>query len=198
VKPIHLAHSQYGEDKDIAEYFGDEVGRFLDIGANDGHTFSTTGHLAERGWSGVCVEPSPGAFKRLATYHEGRPVELVLAALTAAGGLVKFYDCADQLLSSTTLTNVRKFKPRKFVECYIVGITWAMLLDQLPGPYDFLNIDVEGINAAVALAAPLDEIGARVVCLEDDLFDERETVIERFESFGYKPRMVGRNILFTQ
>lgn len=34
-------------------------GRFLDIGAHDGVTFSSTRALLLNGWSGVYVEPDP-------------------------------------------------------------------------------------------------------------------------------------------
>jgi FkbM family methyltransferase len=44
-----------------------EGGQFLDIGAHDGVTHSNTWFFEKhRGWDGVCVEPNPAVFKRLA------------------------------------------------------------------------------------------------------------------------------------
>jgi FkbM family methyltransferase len=46
-----------------------KVGRFLDIGAFDGETFSNTCALVDLGWSGVMVEPGPAAFAKLLERH---------------------------------------------------------------------------------------------------------------------------------
>lgn len=58
-------YSQNNEEKLILDYFKDHIGTFIDIGANDGVTLSNTRALAERGWKGVLVEPSPKAYARL-------------------------------------------------------------------------------------------------------------------------------------
>lgn len=64
-------HSQNNEEQIILDYFKDFTGKFIDIGANDGVTFSNTRALAERGWKGVLVEPSPKAFEKLKTLYDG-------------------------------------------------------------------------------------------------------------------------------
>lgn len=61
-----VRYSQNGEQEAILKIFGESEGRFLDIGAYDGKTFSNTLALIERGWSGVLIEPSPNAFMALA------------------------------------------------------------------------------------------------------------------------------------
>ena len=192
------AHSQYGEDKDILGFFGDHVGRFLDVGAHDGQTFSNTGQLAERGWSGVCVEPSPSIFRHLIENHKGRPIELVNAAIAVESKLVRFWDNNGDAMSTLSQDHKAKWVGYPFHDMWLKPITWDDLLSVLPGPYDFLNIDVEGINAEVALFAPLDAIGARMICLEDDLGNRREEVLSKFRAHGYKARQVGLNILFAR
>ena len=57
-------YSQHGEQAIILDYFekqGIQQGRFLDIGANDGITFSNSYALVIRDWKGVAVEASPSA-----------------------------------------------------------------------------------------------------------------------------------------
>jgi len=195
------AKSQYGEDGFILSFFGAQKGRFLDVGAYDGHTFSNTGQLAERGWSGVCVEPSPSVFPYLMEYHQDHDVRCVNAAVTPGGAWTSLWDAKGDALSSVDGRHVEKFSASgyPFQRCWICGVTWAQLLEGFPGPYDFLNIDVEGTNAELTLACPLDMIGARLVCLEDDLTGERENVIARFRSFGYaEPKKIGGNLLFAK
>ncbi len=193
------AHSQYGEEDAILRYFdGNKTGRYLDIGANDGYTFSTTGQLAERGWFGVCVEPSPRAFPNLMEYHARHATTLVQAALSVRSGLVPFYDCTDSLMSSTTEEQARKFEHLKFTKIWVPSLTWADLLCKFSAPYDFVNIDVEGINAEIAMAMPLGEIGARMICLEDDLGDQRRAVISYLNNNGYAAEKIGGNLLFSK
>lgn len=59
--------SQDGQDKYVAEIFNyNENGVFVDIGANDGITFSNTYFLEKKlNWKGVCVEPMAQAFEKL-------------------------------------------------------------------------------------------------------------------------------------
>ena len=64
-------YSQNKEEQVILDYFGFLQGTFLDIGANDGVTFSNTKMLAERGWKGVLVEPSPKAYAKLKEIYRG-------------------------------------------------------------------------------------------------------------------------------
>lgn len=63
-------HSQNLEEKIILEYFGDFVGTFCDIGANDGITFSNTYALSKLGWCGNLIECSPRAFAKLKQLYQ--------------------------------------------------------------------------------------------------------------------------------
>jgi hypothetical protein len=50
-----VSYSQNKEEEVILNYFNGHVGTFVDLGANDGITFSNTRALAERGWKGVLI-----------------------------------------------------------------------------------------------------------------------------------------------
>ena len=63
-------YSQYREDLIVFDYFNGKVGNLLDLGANDGITFSNSRLLIENGWGGVLVEASPLTFKKLETLYE--------------------------------------------------------------------------------------------------------------------------------
>lgn len=58
-------YSQNREQAVILRNLAGINGTLLDIGANDGITFSNTRALVELGWSGVLVEPSRTAFLKL-------------------------------------------------------------------------------------------------------------------------------------
>ena len=62
-------HSQIGQDRFLLEHFfrGRRGGVFVDIGAYDGEMFSNTLFFERSmGWTGLCVEPLPSAFAKLA------------------------------------------------------------------------------------------------------------------------------------
>ena len=62
-------HSQVGQDflLDTIVFQGLRGGVFVDIGAHDGETFSNSLTFErDRGWTGVCAEPNPAVFRKLA------------------------------------------------------------------------------------------------------------------------------------
>jgi hypothetical protein len=67
-----IDYSQHGEQEVILKYFAGTQGTFLDIGANDGVTFSNTYALQLMGWRGVLVDASPVAAARLRHRHPPR------------------------------------------------------------------------------------------------------------------------------
>jgi len=66
-----MMYSQNKEEEVILKYFNGQTGSFLDCGSNDGVTFSNTRALAERGWKGVLIEPSPKAYAKLKELYNG-------------------------------------------------------------------------------------------------------------------------------
>jgi len=65
-------YGQCGQDKLIIEtlFPGKTNGVFVDIGANDGVTFSNTYLLEKLGWSGLVIEPIPSIYEQLSTIRE--------------------------------------------------------------------------------------------------------------------------------
>jgi hypothetical protein len=59
-----MKYSQNNEQEIILNFFNGRIGRYLDIGAFDGVAASNTLALAELGWQGTVIEPSPWVFKR--------------------------------------------------------------------------------------------------------------------------------------
>lgn len=81
-------YSQYGQDITVFELLGrPSCGVFLDIGANDGFTFSNSWLFEEHGWSGVCVEPHPIMFQ---TLEQKRNCHLVNACISDTDNTVNF------------------------------------------------------------------------------------------------------------
>lgn len=162
--------TQYGEDLYILEHFAARAGRFLDVGAGDGLTWSNTKPLLDAGWSGVMVEPALSQLRWLIENHGENPrVEIIPGFLHPSMGWWHFFDSRDY--STANAIHRRKIEQHSegvvaFRERRAPSLTWRGLLNDYPGPYQFLNIDVEGPNLAVLCAAPLEQF--EMVCVEID------------------------------
>lgn len=174
VKPVK--YSQNDEEEKIIEFFnGKSVGRFLDIGAHDGVNLSNTRKLAECGWGGVFVEPSPAPFLALMNNYKGREdVDLVnVAIVPGQRKLLKFFDSHGDFVSTVDESHRNLWansSPGRngivFQPIFVSGIPVAELLVRFPGPYKFLNLDVEGINFEIFNELPLIDLQVELVCVE--------------------------------
>lgn len=195
--------SQYGDGKAVVEYFAGCVGRFLDVGCFDGLTFSNTKMLAELGWTGVCVEPSPPAFCALMrNYWDSPYVRLVNAAVipnSQTPGLRRFLcntpdGYAADALSSFEQSHADKFSAagHPFREIHIPAISWSNLLAVAGDIFQFVNIDTEGTNAAVLADMPL---RPELICVEYDPDADGERAKEILTGWGYSWELIGGNLL---
>lgn len=198
--------SQYGEESHILRHFAGRLGRFLDIGAFDGTTFSNTRCLAELGWAGVLVEPSPAAFVHLLKNYAGfgyDNITLVNAGLAQSPGLRSFWcNTKDGLsadaMSSYDAKHVAKFPKYPFKQMLAPAITWDMLLEWNKGPFQFVNIDVEGMNVEIltGLCDRIAQIQPEMVCVELDPESEKDWMVWKLVRAGLPcSRIIGGNLL---
>jgi FkbM family methyltransferase len=164
--------SQHDEEKVILEYFGDFKGRFLDIGAYNGRTFSNTHQLALNGWSGVCIEASSKPFSDLVQlYKDNNKIELVNACVIPdveeARFLHKFYDSGGDATSTTDKLHMDKWNTHStFRQVWMMPMYMSAIERRFGSDYDFVNIDVEGITMDIALGMSFEK--TQLLCLEHD------------------------------
>src|SRR5579872_7214202 len=79
--------SRAGQDQFLFDHFfrGRRDGVFVDVGASDGEKFSNS-LFFERflGWSGLCIEPTPAVYAKLAAQRKCRCEQLAATGLAAA------------------------------------------------------------------------------------------------------------------
>jgi FkbM family methyltransferase len=149
------------------------TGVFLDIGAFDGKTFSNTLALAEKGWHGCCVEPSPPVFKSLFELHKNNNnIRCVLAAITPErdSKIATFYDSNGDALGTLSTNHVDKWSGYAKFNPFILWTTpLATLLNGLNSigcsDFDFVNIDVEGSSVDLFKEFVSLYKGTRLKCL---------------------------------
>ncbi len=177
-------YSQNDEERVIVEHFGDTKGRFLDIGAADGVTFSNTRRLHELGWTGTLVEPAPYQFMSLVENYSGSTGnDLVNIALADTTGLIDFWLSGD--LVSTLDESHRNLwaSTADFVPTTICAVSVSDFLQKFNGPYKCINLDVEGINYTLLKKLPLYALECDLICVE---FEDKKTEIVKWMAEKYE------------
>jgi len=143
-------YTQNSEEKYIVEALtGIQNGRFLDIGAHDGITFSSTRKLWDMGWSGVYVEPSPDVLKLL-NKNKGENCEVLPVAIGTTNGKCTFYSTGEDMVGTLSQSHVDLWKNNvTFSETLVDVVTVEELKTRVGCEFDFVGIDVEGINKDV-------------------------------------------------
>ena len=177
-------YSQNDEQTYILNYFANNApGHLLDIGANDGQTLSNSRALIEyKEWSGLLVEPSPTAFKKLsALYKDNDLVECLNVAIANEKGKIEFYDMESHLgngdtslLSTAVVTELPKWAATtEFKKIKVKAVTYADIVDT----YDFITIDCEGLDLDVLRQIDLKH--TQMVCVEhNSVRDIRNAIID--------------------
>jgi len=155
-------YSQNDEEKWIVDFYKDHVGRFLDIGAHDGKLLSCTYRLVELGWSGVCIDPSPTAFVELQKLHNDNPkIEVVNCAIDTDSKIKVFYHMGTGGYISTLSKDFMNEWPqhkKKYKSMYLKTVTFFELLKFFGHDFDFISIDVEGVDYELMKTIPFDSM----------------------------------------
>lgn len=174
------SYSQNGEDRIIEEYFRsldlvDPV--LLDLGANDGITLSNSRMLLETGkWRGILVEPSKAAFRRLEQNSIGLPVRLFDVAIGIKDGVIDFMESGVHfpngtdvaLVSTINEADYHKWKNTTDWKKYKVNVVTVSTLFEKIGSnkFDFVSIDIEGMDLSTLKQMDLGSMQTKCVCVE--------------------------------
>jgi FkbM family methyltransferase len=179
-----MYYGQNKEDEIILDYFFNKSEKHatdrnyinvLDIGANDGITFSNSFALFDIGAKGVCVEPSPTAFTKLCRLHAKREgVYCYEKAVGSRNGKVTLYDSGTHLgagdtslVSTIKESELSRWTNEKFTPVEVDCVTFETLLSLCPiKQFDFITIDIEGLEKEVLPQLDLNKLGCKLLCIE--------------------------------
>ncbi len=174
-------YSQRDEETYILRFFRNAPqGRFLDIGAYDGHTFSNTKALADKGWGGVCVEAAPTVFTGLLETYKGRSdIQLVCAAVTTDGNSLTPFHLSYDAVSTTVEAHRDLWAAQDvaFFPILMATVSAENLVWAAPArPYEFVNIDTEGTSVDIftellglTAGRPARMMETQLWCVEHDM-----------------------------
>lgn len=189
-------YSQSNEEQVIVDYFKGKTGTFIDIGSNDGVTLSNTRRLAELGWRGVLVEPSPTAFAKLVeNYKNMTGFYFYNFALGTSNSKVKFWDSGAHLntgdhglLSTLNASEKERWKGQEYTEIEIQCFRWKTFLNRLSiREFDFISLDAEGTDYEIL--RQIDLRSTSLVCVE---WNSKPEAKEKFD-----PLMIGFKVIYT-
>ena len=190
------SYAQAGEDI-IANIILDKKkkGVYVDVGAFHPKLFSNTYLFYKKGWSGVCVEPRPGA---VAGFAKVRPRDKFIGIGAGAKKDVleyfEFKESAANTFSRRQAEKNIKEAGRKLLRK--VNVAVMPLGDILASvglggaPIDLMSVDVEGMDEEVLLSNDWKMFQPRVLIVEDLEFDvekpQKSRVYKMLSGLGYK------------
>ena len=167
--------SQNNEAQIVSDYFKGFKGTVLDIGANDGSTFSNSYDLIKNGWKGVLFEPGQ-VFKELENlYIDNSNVNCYQLAITEKQEQLTFYQSGAHVKNGkdtglvSTLDYAETIRWRnsgvEFTETKIQAVPFSWVL-KWHKQFDFITIDAEGNDWNILKQIDLNLVGCRCLCIE--------------------------------
>lgn len=163
---------QNKEDQAILEYFeGAEGLNLLDIGAFDGKTFSNSYNLLKYfGWHGVLIEAEPKtANDCYENTKDFNGLTLCAAVTVDYDGIIDFHTSNGQMVGSSDMNHVKKWsKDVEFNRINVAAVSIETIRQTYGENINFINIDVEGQSADLAIKIiPLYKY-CKCICIEHD------------------------------
>lgn len=205
----HPTPAQYGQDRFLDEqvFGGKRGGTFVEVGAFDGVTLSNTWFFEkQRGWSGICVEPSPRVFARL---QSERDCICVCAAVGQSEGTAAFLVVEGELGVLSGIVSRYHRKHRKRVKSETEGADAATETIEVPTvtldtlfsengieSIDYLSIDTEGGELGILRSIPA-RVAVEVVGVEDNYGDPRIGSLMRKRGYEQVAKM-GCDLIFRK
>lgn len=178
-------YSQCGQDKWITEklFPGKKKGTFIDIGANDGISYSNTYLLEKMGWNGIAVEPMPLIYEKLVMNRQCITVNGCVAPKSGKerfraiigypqmlSGLVDEYDWRHiERIERELDSHGGEYKDIE-VNCYNFN---ELLESNGIFQVDYLSIDVEGVEYKILDSIDFDRIQISIIGIENNYSDYR-------------------------
>lgn len=196
-------YSQNNEEQVITQYFGNYKGNLLDIGANDGLTFSNSRKLIELEWSGELIEPAEIPYLKLKElYKNNKKIKIHNIAISDLRGEMTFYSSGEHigkgdtdLLSTLSITDKQKWENTTvYKESKVQSMKWLDFYNwQI---YDFINIDAEGYDLSILKQMDLKELQCKCLCIEHNGHQYND-MIRELRKYNYKTLLVNNENLIV-
>jgi FkbM family methyltransferase len=194
-----MYYTQNNEEQIFIDYFKNDNPKdlcVLDIGANDGKTFSNSLKLIELGWSAVLIEPSPKAFQKLSDLHSNNSkVTCFPFAIANSNGKLILKE-SSTLLNQSDVALVSSLKVEetykwiqanvRFTDVEVITMDFNSFYELSPHKkFDLISIDVEGFDYDVLSQIDLNKVNCRCLCVEFN-GKNKDMFVNYVTNFGLK------------
>lgn len=183
------------------------VGKILDIGANDGITFSNSYALINLGWRADLIEPAPKAFTKLKNlYNNNSNVELHNFAIGNTNGEIDFYDTdkldidvlhkKDNISLTSSIYKDWSYTNEKIkIKCMTFNNFLGINKNK---EWDCITIDTEGLDYDIFRQINMVKLNCKCLCIE--YYDNNiEQILELANARRlHKYYDSGRNLIFIR
>lgn len=164
--------SQEGEDLILSEILTQkDNGLYVDIGANHPFSLSNTYHFYQRGWKGVNIDAMPGS---MGLFKKYRPRDInIECGISDIKANLKYYVFNKSELNTFNEKYVEKYMSNSDISLKnVIDVKVLPLEDVLstyfptPTYFDFISIDVEGMDLEVLLSNNWKKYRSHIVLVE--------------------------------
>jgi len=171
-------------DWKLNEIFQKENGFYIELGANDGITFSNTAFFEyEKGWKGILIEPS---FIKYQECLKNRPENIVLNYACVSNDYEKEFISGD-FNSGSMMSSINgdRLGDKNLVD--VKAMTLEKILDEhhKDKEIDFLSLDTEGYELNILKGLNLSKYRPKNMLIEVYNWDF-ENIVKYLEENNYK------------
>ena len=174
-------YSQFGEDLIINNFFGDFIGKYVDIGCYHPIKYSNTALLHKKGWTGVNIDLNETSIN---LFNACRKNDLnIVACLSDKKEKVSVYmDSKFSALNSIHQDNSKIFKFKNYKKLTMKTKTFSELVDK---NFDFLNIDCEGNDYKIIKTIDLKKYKPKLINIEVSK-ENKDYIYNYLDQNGYE------------
>lgn len=158
------------------------IGFFVDLASNDALSLSNSYLLEQSGWNGLCIEPNPIYWYRLASFRKCTIVGAFVGGAQEGDGTE-----VDVVLSNGVFGGIagaemdnKESNEKEFRN--VVSITTIFQETNVPSNIDYFSLDVEGAESLVMDDFPWESYTIKFFSIERPKNDLKEKLVEH----GYK------------
>jgi FkbM family methyltransferase len=197
------SYSQHGEDVFILARLPEQAAHFVvDVGANDGYSWSNSYMFGLQGFALLLIEPMPEYADRCRALYLTRPdVRVEQTAITAQTGSTTFHvnlDSETDLLAMRSSV-IREIIPSEKLRAITVPtgpLSFLLEKHRVPHNYALLTVDAEGMDLEVLRTARLDVFRPHFICVEEEAFGD--AIANYLAEWGYqRVQTLGPNGIYT-
>ncbi|MFA5023524.1 MAG: FkbM family methyltransferase [Patescibacteria group bacterium] len=185
--------SQNGQDKFLEKKIFHNIknGYFVDIGANDGISYSNTYFFENKGWKGLCVEPIPEIFEKL---QKNRICECICGAvsdqqaeysdflhitgaLEMLSGIINKYE--KNHIARIDKEMYKSKEEKKIIQVKNYHFNQIVKNKNI----DYLSIDVEGSEFDIIKNIDFSKFEIKVISIENDYGNKN--ILNLLKNYGF-------------